>query len=163
MNHWEPGRNTLRPNRARAWVAAAFLALVTACTGSGNADSDSHAPSADVDLDGLWRLSSAEMQGRDFTSPHSADLTLAVSDAASQAHAGCMVAEIDPQVSGDSIKLVIASTGNMLSCPPQTKQTAWDQTYLDAVAAVDHGERSGGELELTGPDIRLTYVKVEAD
>lgn len=163
MNLVKPNPGAVRPKGVWVIVAAALLATLTACSGSVAPKAESNSPSADVDLTGQWRLASAHMQGRDFKTTSRADLGLVVSDAGNQAHAGCMVAALAPKVSGDSVRLAITSQGNMMSCPPTTKQGNWDQPYLDAVAAVVRGERSGATLTLTGPNVRLTYIEVKGE
>ena len=155
----EPDGGTARPKLVRHLLIAALAAMATACSGSGDSAPTPSPGEPDVDLHGQWMLVAADIQRREFHSPERADLTLVISEAGNQAHAGCTVAWLDPDVSGDSVTLTVTDRGSMRSCPPKTKQGDWDKPYLRAVAAVDHGERSGNTLTLTGPDVRLTYVE----
>jgi hypothetical protein len=115
-----------------------------------------------VDLSGQWQLTSAKFEAGSFDSSSQASLTLVVSglDAGNQAHAGCTVVTLKPQVNGSSVTLAKVAEGSMLSCPVNTPQTEFDEPYLEALTAVDHATRSAERLTLTGPHVQLTYHKV---
>jgi hypothetical protein len=118
-----------------------------------------------VDLRGQWRLTSALLHGQAFDAPEGAHLTLVVSEAGDQAdgegqaHAGCTVVRLDPQINGSSVTLRELDRGSRRSCPSNYQDSHLDEPYLRAVTTIDRAMRSGEELTLTGPDVRLTFVK----
>ena len=160
------GVRRVEPRFARSRLSAMRLPIVCLLLVAASACHGSAQPAAsrqtDVDLSGQWRLVSGEFQAGSFDSSSEASLTLVVSglDAGNQAHAGCMVVDLNPRVSGSSVTLAEIDRGSMLSCPPNTPQTEFDEPYLEALTAVDRATRSGAGLTLTGPGVRLTYHKV---
>jgi hypothetical protein len=144
----------------------AVVALASGCTDDGLSRSDSGPQPAggihdlqNVVLDGAWRLTSARIGGEEKQLPVEAALTLVITAQGNQAYGGCTVLSLAPTIKGDGVTLKETGRGSMRSCPPRTPETDLDAPYLDALTTVDHGERSGSHLTLTGPGTELTFAQ----
>lgn len=132
---------------------------VSAEVGNLRAAVTAHPPAGDVDLRGAWDLREATIGGALTAVPRNVNVSLTVHERVSQAQNHCSVLSVTPRVDGDAVQLVADSeAGQMLSCPlfwPESPLP--DADYFRAIRAVDHAERAGDTLVLTGPDVRLVF------
>ena len=150
----EPGSARRRLTTMRVLLVAAALLGMTACTSS---DPPPAPPESDVDLQGQWRLVSARIDGEALELPPKGHFSLVISAGGDQAHAGCLVVMLRPEVDGKSVSLHETDRGYMRSCLPGTVQTPMDEPYMTAVTTADHAERADNTLTLTGPSGVLTF------
>ncbi|MBO0920172.1 META domain-containing protein [Cellulomonas sp. zg-ZUI222] len=156
-----------RAGRARRTPATALLVgallLVAACTtgteptGGTTTDGGSTAtgtPGTGDRTDGAWALTSGEVDGAALTVTGGAPVTLLVEDGRVSGTSGCntYTGAVDT-TDGWSVGDVGLTR---MACEPAVM--ALETAYLDALARVDAAELTDDGLELTGPDVVLTFV-----
>ncbi|SFJ73526.1 META domain-containing protein [Cellulomonas sp. KH9] len=161
-------RAAAQPARATAAVSvlAAALLLVSACATGTGSDGGSAGPSATDGgptsgtpgtadrTDGAWALTSGEVDGAALTVTGGAPVTLLVEDGRVSGTSGCntYTASLDTS-DGWSVGDIGLTR---MACEPAAM--ALEKAYLDALAEVDAAALTVGGLELTGPDVTLTFA-----
>jgi heat shock protein HslJ len=136
-------------------AAVSVLAVVAACGGTGTG-------SGGVDLDGSWRLVSGRDADGSLPDLATRPVTLVVDGEQAGGVSACNHYGGRVEVDGDTVDIGELG-GTEMACEPAVMDL--EQRYLAALGAVERGERTGGALTLSGPDVALEYdlVPPEAD
>jgi hypothetical protein len=130
--------------------------VVLLATAGCSSTTDVHEPS--LDLTGVWVLTSAQVPGSWYEISGRPGPTLSlVNTGGGQAIAGCSFAEVKVTTEHSTVSVEMQEPDSMLSCPPLADDPTRGD-YFSALATVDHGARSDGELTLTGPKVRLLFT-----
>lgn len=131
----------------RGVAALAAVALVAACGEQVGTTTDG------VDLEGSWHLVSGrdadgtfELRGR--------EVTLEVEGTEAGGTSACNLYGGRVEVDGDSVRLSELG-GTEMGCEPDVM--ALEQRYLEALRAVERGERSEDALTLSGTGVSLEF------
>lgn len=111
------------------------------------------APAPDVQLSGRWDLVHLTDGDTDYTFASGGPSLVLLGN---QANSGCQVNSVRADVDGNAVRLDVLGTSYMRSCPPGSEDFL-DGDYPDYLRRVEHGERHGDRLALTGDDLTLTY------
>jgi heat shock protein HslJ len=134
-------------------VAAATLVAVSACGGTGTG-------AGGVDLDGSWQLVSGRDDEGAFPDLTDHQVTLVVDGEQVGGVSACNHYGGRVEVDGDAVSISELG-GTEMGCDPDVMDL--ERRYLTALGAVERGERGGGELSLSGPDVVLELALVPAE
>lgn len=132
-------------------AASALVAVLLAGCGVGPFGSDE----PDVEIEGAWMLESGRTSDGDLTPPPSGDVTLIFDGDVGRGAAGCNDYGGEYDLSGGDLEFSdLAQT--LMGCDEPA--ASFERDYLAALDAVDHVERDGDRLRLTGDDVSLEFL-----
>lgn len=126
----------------------------SATPAEGTSDPTPSSAAAGGPTDGAWVLESGEVDGEDLVLVDDATVTLLVADGRASGTAACNTYTTDVDTS-DGWRIGEAAVTRM-AC--EDALMTLESSYLDALARVRSAEASGDQLELEGPDVRLTFA-----
>ncbi len=143
----------MRTERVAGTPVIAVLAVVLAACGavtSGTPDSGS----TRADLEGSWHLVSGHDDEGRLPRGTGSEVTLLVDSKGAGGSSACNHYGVTVTVDGDTVDFADAY-GTEMACEPVVMLL--ERRYLAALDVVEHAERDGRELALSGPRVRLRF------
>jgi heat shock protein HslJ len=110
--------------------------------------------SSDLDLSGDWTLESGTLAGSEIPLVAGAPITLSIEGDLASGTSACNQYSTVTTLDGSTVTFG-AIAGTQMACDDEVM--ASERAYLDALAAVDRGERDGDGLVLSGPGTELVF------
>jgi hypothetical protein len=117
----------------------------------------------DVDVAGQWQLEGAELGEGYVAIPSDASLILTVRGEKTTAFAPCEIVSLKPHVDGDAVSFAPGgqSVPDLDCLQPRNPSPIRAVAYFKALDDVDHAERTSSTMVLAGPDVVLTFRRLQ--
>ena len=139
---------------ATGLIAAAAL---TGCGSTVAASSSSSSSTPSIDLTGPWQLRAGQVGGVQLDLARGRPITFAVEDNTVSGSSACNSYGGTASFDGATVRFRQLG-GTDMACEPAVMEL--EQSYLQALGAVDSAARDGADLVLSGPAVNLTFSVV---